>query len=99
MTRDYQAELIEALRDPDEAAEYLNAALEDGEPEIFILALKNVAEAQSSMFQSVEKSERATFNQDNNINRMFSQQPRFDIYSLDALLQALGFHLAIQRVS
>lgn len=45
-SKSYQAELIESLRDPREAAEYLNAALEEVDPELFLLALRNVAEAQ-----------------------------------------------------
>ena len=42
---DYQKELIESLRDSDEAREYLNAALMDEDPRIFLLALKNVLAA------------------------------------------------------
>ena len=46
-TRSYQKDLVEALQDPDEAIEYLNAALEDGEPEVFLLALKDVVDSHS----------------------------------------------------
>jgi len=42
---EYQRDLIEALKDPVEAAEYLNAAIEDGDKETFLLALRNVTEA------------------------------------------------------
>ncbi|MGB5441496.1 MAG: transcriptional regulator, partial [Gammaproteobacteria bacterium] len=41
----YQEYLIEALADPVEAAGYLNAAIEDGDKALFLLALSNVAEA------------------------------------------------------
>jgi DNA-binding phage protein len=41
----YQAELIESLRDPREAEAYFNAALEEDDPELFLVALRNVAEA------------------------------------------------------
>jgi len=34
----YQPDLIETLRDAGEAEEYLNAALEEGDPELFLLA-------------------------------------------------------------
>lgn len=50
--RSYQEELIEALKDHDEAVAYLNAALEESmkgdkeSEEIFLRALRNVAEAQ-----------------------------------------------------
>ncbi len=44
--RDYQEKLLEDLQDPDEAQAYLNEALMDEDPRIFLLALKNVHEAQ-----------------------------------------------------
>ena len=37
--------LLENLRDPDEAVEYLTAALENSSPDVFLLALRDVAEA------------------------------------------------------
>ena len=39
-SRPYKPELLEALVDPAEAAEYLNAALEEGSNELFLLALR-----------------------------------------------------------
>ena len=44
-SKSYQEYLIGALADPLEAADYLNVALEDGVKELFLLALRNVAEA------------------------------------------------------
>ena len=41
----YQKDLIESLKDPCEAAAYLNAAIEEGDRSVFLLALRNVAEA------------------------------------------------------
>ena len=43
-SKSYQNNLIESLKDPTEAAEYLNAALEDGETEVFLLALRDVVD-------------------------------------------------------
>ncbi len=42
---DYQEELIESLQDFDEAVAYLNEALADEDPRVFLMALKNVLEA------------------------------------------------------
>ncbi len=42
----YQGELLKYLHDPQKAVVYLNTALEDGDPELFVVALRNVAEAQ-----------------------------------------------------
>ncbi len=44
-SRPYQDELLKALTDPEEAAAYLNAALDEGDNELFLLALGNVAES------------------------------------------------------
>ena len=41
----YEARLLEALRDPGEAAAYLTAALADGDKDVFLLALRHVADA------------------------------------------------------
>jgi len=45
LTASYEEGLLEALQDPKEAAAYLTAALEDGMPEVFLLALRDVAKA------------------------------------------------------
>jgi DNA-binding phage protein len=42
---EYQQDPIEALKNPEETAAYLNAVLEEGNGETFLLALRNVAEA------------------------------------------------------
>ncbi len=87
----YQPDLIESLRDPREAEEYLNAALEEDDPELFLLALRNVAEAQGGVTQLAEKT---------NLNReslykMLSERGNPELRSLEALLRALGFRLAV----
>ncbi|MEW6237978.1 MAG: hypothetical protein AB1656_21525 [Candidatus Omnitrophota bacterium] len=46
---DYHSLLIEDLRNPQEAAAYLNAALEDGHIELLMMAIQNVAEAQGGL--------------------------------------------------
>jgi DNA-binding phage protein len=97
MTNRYHAELIKALRDPDEAAEYLDAALEEGDPEAFLMALRNVAEAQGDMYKLAEKAEKAKINQDY-LKKRFLGQPNL-LYDLNSFLHALGFRLAIQKMS
>ena len=44
-SKNHQDSLLESLTDASEAAAYLNAALEDGDNEVFLLALRNVADA------------------------------------------------------
>ena len=45
----YQEQLIKSLRDPEEAAGYLNAALEENNRKLFLHALRNVLEAQGGL--------------------------------------------------
>jgi probable addiction module antidote protein len=87
----YQPDLIENLRDVGEAEEYLNAALEEDDPELFLLALRNVAEAQGGVAQLAEK---AKLNRES-LYKILSERGNPELRSLDALLHALGFRLAV----
>ena len=91
-SKPYQPELIESLRTPRRAAAYLNAALEEGDSEVFLLALRNVAEAQGGVAQLADK---ANLNREN-LYRMLSERGNPELRSLDAILHALGFRLAIE---
>ncbi|HWF62474.1 MAG TPA: addiction module antidote protein [Nitrospira sp.] len=87
----YQPELIESLRNPQEAEEYLNVALEEDDPELFLLALRNVTEAQGGVARLAEKTK---LNRES-LYRMLSKQGNPEFKSLDILLHALGFRLAV----
>ena len=87
----YQPDLIESLRNAGEAEAYLNAALEKGDPELFLLALRNVAEAQGGVAQFAEK---AKLNHES-LHKILSERGNPELKSLDALLHALGFRLAV----
>ena len=52
-TTEYQKDLIEALKVSSEAAAYLNAAIEEGDHEIFRLAANNVAESKPKSFSTL----------------------------------------------
>jgi probable addiction module antidote protein len=56
LTKSYDAFLIEELRDPELAAEYLSAAVEDGSVEQFLLALRAVAEAHGGVAAVADKT-------------------------------------------
>lgn len=87
----YQTDLIESLRDTREAEEYLNAALEEDDPELFLRALRNVAEAQGGVASLAEKTK---LNRES-LYRMLSERGNPEFRSLEALLHALGFRLAV----
>jgi len=92
-TRSYQKELVKSLKDRDEAQEYLNAALEDGDPEVFLLALRDVAEAQLGGIGKLAKS--SGLNREN-LYRMLSKKGNPELTSLQTLLEALGFRLSVE---
>jgi len=54
--KSYHSSLIESLKDPAEAAAYLDAVFEDGDAELISLALKDVAEAQKEVSETANES-------------------------------------------
>ncbi len=94
-TTTYQEDLIEALKDPREAAAYLNAAMEEGEQALFLLALRNVAEAHGGM---ASVSEKAKLNRES-MYRMLSKKGNPEIKSILTLLHSMGLKLSIEPKS
>ena len=89
--RRYEDALDEDLKDPAEAAGYLNACLEDGDPEVFLLALRDVARTRGGVAKLAEVTE---LNREH-LYRMLSENGNPEFRSLDALLDALGFRLSV----
>lgn len=87
----YQDYLIASLKNHKEAAIYLNVALEDGDPEVFLLALRNVAQA----LGGVSKISKKTKLNRTTLYRILSKYGNPEWSTLDTLLRALGFKLAI----
>ena len=59
-TRSYRDYLLERLEDPEEAVAYLNAALEEEDPRMFLVALRNVADAQGGRWRGPRRQPNAT---------------------------------------
>ncbi len=87
---DYKVGLLKALQDPEEAIGYLNAALEDEDQRVFLLALRDVAEARG--LSQVARD--AQLNREN-LYRMLSPNGNPQLSSLTTLLRSLGLRLAI----
>lgn len=91
-SKSYQEELIASLKDPKEATAYINAALEEKDaPEVFLLALKNVAEA----FGFSKLAKKTHLNREN-LYRMLSEKGNPEFSSLNALLNGLGLRLYVE---
>lgn len=91
-TTTYQEDLIEALKDPREAAAYLNVAMEEDDRALFLLALRNVAEAHGGMTSVAEK---ARLNREN-LYRMLSEKGNPEIKSVFSLLRSMGLKLTVE---
>ena len=87
----YDDFLDERLQDPARAAGYLNACLEDEDPEVFLLALRQVARARGGVAKLAESASLSR----EHLYRMLSENGNPELRSLEALLDALGFRLAI----
>jgi probable addiction module antidote protein len=92
---DYHEFLINRLRDPLEAASYLKAALADEDERIFLIAMRNVLEAQGGSIPSLAEE---THLNKQNLYRMLSKtgNPRFN--SLKTVLHAIGFELSLSPI-
>jgi probable addiction module antidote protein len=91
LTKNYKDDLIKDLRNPKEAAEYLNAALQDGNQEIFLMALRDVAAARG--IKNI--SQQTSLNREN-MYRMLSNEGNPNLSSLSTILDNLGLKLAIE---
>ena len=91
-TSSYQEDLIESLREPCEAAAYINAALEEGNRAAFLLALRNVAAAHGGIAAFAKKTNLSR----ESLYRMLSGKGNPEIKSLYALLRAMGLRLAVE---
>jgi probable addiction module antidote protein len=94
-TTSYQRDLIESFKNPCEAEGYLNAAIEEGDREVFLLALRNVAEANGGMGTVAAKANLSR----ESLYRMLSKRGNPEIKSLFSLLHSMGLRLAVEAES
>lgn len=91
--RPYEPWLQERLAaDPEEATLYLQAAMEDEDPRVFLLALKDVADACGGM----GKLAQATGLNRENLYRMLSAKGNPELGSLARVLRAVGLRLRVE---
>ncbi|MDA3925848.1 MAG: putative addiction module antidote protein [Kiritimatiellae bacterium] len=88
---DYESGLQQSLSNEEEAAAYLNAALEDGSQDAFLMALRDVANARGLS----RLARNASLNREN-MYRILSAKGNPQLSSLNTLLDALGLKLAIE---
>jgi probable addiction module antidote protein len=94
-TSDYKLSLYDDLQDPEFAVAYLNAALEKGSQDVYLLHLRDVAEAWGGMGKLTGETPLAR----EALYRMLSESGNPQLSSLDKILQALGLRLAVSQAS
>ena len=87
----YQDYLIESLKDPEEAAGYLNVALESGDVNVFLLALRNVVEANGGVTKLSKKAHKGR----TSLYKALSDTGNPYLKSTHDLLSAIDLHLKV----
>ena len=87
-TVSYKKILRQKLADPAQAAEYLTACYEEG-PEVFLVGLRDVVEAQGGVARAAELSQ---LNRES-LYRLFSREGNPRLSSLTSVLSALGLRV------
>ena len=88
----FHEDLMCHLSDPARAEGYLNAALQDDDKRTFLLALRDVAEAQGGM----TKLARLTHISREHLYSMLSEKGNPGLETLKNLLNAIGLKLSIE---
>lgn len=89
---DYNALLIEDLKDPVEAAAYLEAALEAGDREALLVAMRQVAAAHGGMAAIAQQTGLSR----ESLYRAFSKRGNPTVATLSSVLAATGLRLSVQ---
>ncbi|MEG4807792.1 transcriptional regulator [Microcoleus sp. F8-D3] len=89
----YREYLIESLKEPEEAAGFIGAILEEKDPEPALLrnAIRKVIEARIRMNALSESAKE----HHEKLDKMLTESGGLEIYSFVELLEALGFKLEI----
>jgi probable addiction module antidote protein len=91
-SKPYTDFLFERLKNPEEAADYLNAALEDKDPGVFLMALRDIAKANGGITHVTQE---AHLNRET-LYRTLSKKGNPTLVNLRTLLDICGLHLSIK---
>jgi probable addiction module antidote protein len=86
--------LIQDLTNTQEAAEYLNTVLEDGDRNLFLVALKDIALAHGGVTALAKKTKLSR----PSLYRMLSGDGNPELSSLEKLLAAFGLRISINSI-
>jgi probable addiction module antidote protein len=93
-TASYDDLLMDMLKDEDRALAYLNAALDEADPRVFLTALRNVTPARGGIAAIAVRS---GLNRES-LYRALSEKGNPSVQTLTAVLGALGARLGVARI-
>ena len=96
MTRSVRETHNDLLRDPEVAAEYFSAALEEADAAVILMALRNVAEAQEDGISGL--ATRSELGRES-MYKMLSKSGNPKLSSFTKVIQGLGLKLKVERAS
>ncbi len=82
------------LNSPEEVAAYIEAVLEEDDPALLLMALRNVAESQGGMAMMAKQSGLSR----ESLYRTLSKNGNPKISTLMSIMKALGLHLSVKAV-
>lgn len=92
-SRAYREVLLERLKDPSEAAAYLNAALQDDDTRVFLVALRDIVDANGGISMLAKETE---LNRET-LYKTLSMRGNPTIENLILMLDTLGFELQVKE--
>jgi len=87
----YEEDLSVWLQDAENAAEYLNTAIEDGDKSVLLLALRDVAKARGGMTAVAEKAHLGR----ESLYKMLSKRGNPEFKSIASVLHGMGLKLSV----
>ncbi len=91
--KEFREHLLQKLKNPEAALAYLNEASRDEDQRVFLLALKNVSDAQgcdiSTLSHDTQLSRQSVY-------KVLSEKGNPKLSSLKLILNKLGYEIALQ---
>ena len=94
LLKDFNETFQDELLDPEFAASYLEAALQEGGRETFLIALKDIAAAQGGMTRLAKQTSLGR----ESLYKSLSEQGNPEFRTVLAVMDALGLRLSVARV-
>ena len=91
-TGNYDEYHLEWLKDPENAAAFLNAVIEDNDKDAFLLALRDVAQVQGGMTAIAEKTHVSR----SSLYKTLSKRGNPEFNSISKLLHSMGLRLTVE---